>query len=79
VLGRYNPLLGSVLIRPQISARQNAFCEREDALHVQLVGLAGVKLDSRERELGAQLLGRGGRGDGSGAPGRPSRQAGGAV
>ena len=38
-------------------ARQNAFCKRQDALHIEFIELAGVMLDPSERELLAQFLG----------------------
>jgi hypothetical protein len=38
-------------------ARQNAFCERQDAFHVEFFELSGVTVDPRERELLVQLLG----------------------
>ena len=45
-------------LHPQIDgARQNAFCEREDAFHVEFFELAGVTVDPDERELFAQFLG----------------------
>jgi hypothetical protein len=43
---------------PQIgSARQNAFCERQDAFYVEFLKLAGVTVDACERELLAEFLG----------------------
>ena len=47
--GRLHPEVGG--------ARQNAFCERQDALYVEFIELAGVTVDPRERELLAQFLG----------------------
>jgi hypothetical protein len=45
-------------LNPQIGgARQNAFCEGQDALHVEFFELAGVAVDASERELLAQFLG----------------------
>jgi hypothetical protein len=42
---------------PQVrGARQNAFCEGQDALYVEFFELAGVTLDPNERELLAQFL-----------------------
>ena len=37
--------------------RENAFCERQDALYVEFIELAGVTVDPCERELVAQFLG----------------------
>jgi hypothetical protein len=43
---------------PEIrGAWQNAFCEGEDALHVEFFELTRVTVDPRERQLLAQLLG----------------------
>jgi hypothetical protein len=43
---------------PQVGrTRQNPFCERQDAFHVEFFELAGVTVDPRERQLLAQLLG----------------------
>ena len=45
-------------LQPQVGgARQKAFCERQDALHVEFVELRGVPVDAEQRELLAQLLG----------------------
>jgi hypothetical protein len=45
-------------LHPQIGrARQNPFCERQDAFYVEFIDLAGVPVDPGERELLAQLLG----------------------
>ena len=45
-------------LHPQIGrARQNPFCERQDALYVEFFDLTGVPVNPRERELLAQLLG----------------------
>ena len=45
-------------MHPEVGgARQNAFCERQDAFHVEFFELAGVTVNSRERELLAQFLG----------------------
>ena len=45
-------------LHPQVGgARQNAFCERQDALYVEFIELAGVTVDPGERELLAQFLG----------------------
>jgi hypothetical protein len=37
--------------------RQDAFCERQDAFHVEFIELAGVTVYPGERELLAQFLG----------------------
>ena len=43
---------------PQVRrARQNPFCERQDAFHVEFFELARVTVDPDERELLAQFLG----------------------
>jgi hypothetical protein len=43
---------------PQVGgARQNAFCERQDAFDVEFFDLAGVTVDPSEREFLAQFLG----------------------
>ncbi len=45
-------------LHPQVGgARQNAFCERQDAFYVEFIELAGVPVNPGERELLAQLLG----------------------
>ena len=45
-------------MHPEVGgARQNAFCERQDALHVEFFELAGVPVDPRERQLLAEPLG----------------------
>jgi hypothetical protein len=45
-------------LHPQLGgARQNAFCERQDALYVEFIELAGVTVYPGERELLAQFLG----------------------
>ena len=45
-------------LHPQVGgARQNAFCERQDALYVEFIELAGVTVHAGERELLAQFLG----------------------
>ena len=42
---------------PQIGgARQNAFCERQDALYVEFIDGFGVMLDLGERQFFAQLV-----------------------
>jgi len=47
--------------QPQVGgARQNAFCERQDAFHVEFIELTRVTVDPRERELPA-ICRRGGR------------------
>jgi hypothetical protein len=39
-------------LHPQIGgARQNPFCERQDAFYVEFIDLAGVPVDPGEREL----------------------------
>ena len=43
---------------PQVGgARQDAFCERQDALYVEFFELAGMTVDPCERELLAKFLG----------------------
>jgi hypothetical protein len=38
-------------LHPKVGGtRQNAFCERQDALYVEFIELAGVTVDSCERE-----------------------------
>jgi hypothetical protein len=45
-------------LHPEVAgARQNAFCERQDAFHVEFIELARVTVDPKERELLAQFLG----------------------
>jgi len=45
-------------LHPQVGRqRQNPFCERQDALHVEFVKLRGVTVDPEQRQLLAQLLG----------------------
>jgi len=42
---------------PQVGcARQNAFCERQDALYVEFVDHFGVPIDLRERQFLAELV-----------------------
>ena len=45
-------------MNPEVaSARQNAFSERQDALYVEFIELAGVAIDPDERQFLAQFLG----------------------
>jgi hypothetical protein len=47
----------AVQVHPEIcGARQNACCERQDALYVEFIELAGVTVYSSERELLASFL-----------------------
>ena len=45
-------------LHPEVrGARQNAFCERQDALYIEFIELAGVTVHPGARELLAQFLG----------------------
>ena len=45
-------------LHPEVGrARQNTFCKRQNALYVEFFELAGVTVDSSEREFFAQFLG----------------------
>ena len=45
-------------LNPEVGcARQNAFCERQDAFHVEFFELAGVTVDPRKRQPLPQFLG----------------------